>query len=54
MFGSPRLSVALFDRWWTIRRLSHDDTARDLLPLLKQFLPAVDRTGNVLVDRWLE
>jgi hypothetical protein len=54
VFGSPRISVELFDHWWTIRRLLRDDDTESLRPLLKEFLPAVDRTGNELVDRWLE
>ena len=54
VFGSPRLSVALFDRWWTIRRLSRDDDTESMRPLLRQFLPHVDRTGNELVDLWLD
>jgi hypothetical protein len=54
VFGSSRLSSALFDRWWTIRRLERDDDTESLRPLLKQFLPMVEPTGNELVDRWLE
>jgi hypothetical protein len=53
-FGSPRISVELFDRWWTIRRLLRDNDTASLRPLLKQVLSAVDRTGNERVDRWLE
>ena len=54
VFGSPRLSVGLFDRWWTIRRLLLDDDTESMRPLLRQVLPIVDRTGNRLVDQWLD
>ena len=54
VFGSPRISVNLFDRWWTIRRLMRDDDTASLRPLLKPFLDVVDPTGNALVDQWLE
>lgn len=54
VFGSPCLSVGLFDRWWTIRRLMRDDDTESMRPLLRQFLPIVHRTGNKLVDQWLD
>jgi hypothetical protein len=54
VFGSPRLSEGLFDRWWTIRRLLLDDDTESMRPLLREFLPLVDRTGNELVDQWLD
>lgn len=54
VFGSPRLSAQLFDRWWTIRRLEQTDHAESLYPLLRQVLHLVDRTDNDLVNEWLE
>ena len=54
VFGSPRLSFGLFDRWWTMRRLLRDDDTESMRPVLRQFLPLVDRTGIILVDLWLD
>ena len=53
-FDSPRLNEKVFDRWWTIRRLTEDDNAESLYPLLRQFYHLVDRTENELVNEWLE
>ena len=54
VFGSSRISAALFDRWWTIRRLEIDDDTERLEPLLVKHLDRVQRTGNEVVDRWLD
>jgi hypothetical protein len=54
VFGSPRLSTDLFDRWWTIRRLEVTEDAESLYPMLRQFFHLVDQTDNNLVNEWLE
>ena len=52
--GSPRISVGLFDRWWTLRLLPGSDSTESLLQFVAKHLDSVERTGNELVDSWLE
>ncbi len=54
VFGSSRLSAEVFDHWWTIRKIGFRRDAESVYPLLKRLLPAVERTGNRLVDEWLD
>jgi hypothetical protein len=54
VFGSSRLSIHMFDRWWTIRRLEETYNAEFLYPLLRQFFHLVDRTDNDIVNDWSE
>jgi hypothetical protein len=53
LFGSARLNVQLFDRWWTIRELD-DESEESLYPLLAEYSHLVDQTDNDLVNQWLE
>jgi hypothetical protein len=53
VLGSSLISIDLFDRWWTIRRLMLDDSTKMLWPYLANNLDRVKRTGNTLVDAWL-
>ena len=53
IFGSAMIDVALFDRWWTARRLTVDEHAADLHPLLASLRSKVVPTGNALVDGWV-
>jgi hypothetical protein len=52
--GSRRISLELFDRWWTLRLLPGSDRTEGLWPFLVKHLGSVQRTGNELVDSWLE
>jgi hypothetical protein len=52
--GSPRISLDLFDRWWTLRLLPGSDRTESLWPFVVKHLGSVERTGNELVDSWLE
>ena len=54
IFGSARLSLQLFDQWWTIRRFTVSDNAKSLHPFLNQFIHLVDQTDSPLVNDWLE
>jgi hypothetical protein len=54
VLGAPHISIQLFDRWWTIRRLLLDGSTEELWPFLAQHMESVERTGNGLVDTWLE
>jgi hypothetical protein len=53
-FGSTWISVALFDRWWTLRLLPASDRTGDLRQFVTAHLGSIQRTGNELVDSWLE
>jgi len=52
--GSTRISVGLFDRWWTLRLLPGSDNTESLRQFVVKHLGSVERTGNELVDSWLE
>jgi len=51
--GSPRISLELFDRWWTLRLLPGSDNTEGLRQFLARHFNSVKRTGNELVDSWL-
>jgi hypothetical protein len=53
-FGSSRISLELFDRWWTLRLLPGSDRTETLWPFVVKNLGSIEHTGNELVDSWLE
>jgi hypothetical protein len=53
VFGSARFSLALFDRWWVIRRLVVDEEWEDLEARLRDRLDRVEPTDQPQVDHWL-
>ncbi len=53
VFGSGGLSLALFDRWWVVRRLVVDEEWEDLESRLRDRLDRVEPTDHPRVDRWL-
>ena len=53
ILGSDRVSAALFDQWWTIRRLAYQGASENKQALLGQFLDKIDLTGNALIDYWV-
>jgi hypothetical protein len=52
--GSPRISLGLFDHWWTLRLLPGSHNTESLRQYVAKHLESVERTGNELVDSWLE
>ncbi len=52
--GSRRISVELFDRWWTLRLLPGSYRTEDLRQFLVKYLDRIEPTGNELVDDWLK
>ncbi len=53
VFGSAAVSVALFDRWFQVRRLVVDQELELLEPWLRNCPQPVESTGRFMVDRWL-
>ncbi len=53
ILGSDRVSAALFDQWWTIRKLEFGGPTEDKQALLGQWLDKVEPTGNGVVDCWI-
>jgi hypothetical protein len=52
--GTSRMSVKLFDRWWLLRLLPGLERTEDLRQFVAKHLDNIERTGNELVDSWLE
>ncbi len=53
--GSDAISEAVFDHWWTVRRLYLNEGASEQLEsFLGQMIEKVTPTGNALVDEWLQ
>jgi len=53
LFGSARLSIQLFDRWWTIREL-YEESAESMDEFVEQFIHLVDASESEIVNGWLE
>lgn len=53
ILGSNRVSVDLFDRWWTIRKLEFGGPTEDKQELLGLMLDKIEPTGNGVVDCWV-
>ncbi len=53
VFGAHRLTPALFDRWWTIERIPFGGWLKNLQPMLHDRLHNVEKSGNALVDLWI-
>lgn len=53
VFGSTRLSEALFDRWWIARRFVVDEDWESLEARLRAQVNRVDATDNPRIDQWL-
>lgn len=61
LFDTDRLSVGLFDRWWTVRRLEDrpaqaeaTESVEDYAEALMHLAHRVEPTGYALVDTWLD
>lgn len=53
ILGSDRVSVELFDRWWTIRKLEFGGPTEEKQELLGLMLDKIEATGNGVVDCWI-
>jgi hypothetical protein len=54
ILGSDRISVEVFDKWWTIRRLGMEEgPSEDMHDFLIALVDSVDPTGNDAVDEWV-
>jgi len=53
VFGSAVISVALFDRWFVVRRLQVEQELDLLERWLREHLGRVEPTGMPTVDQWL-
>jgi hypothetical protein len=53
VFGSAVVSVALFDRWFHLRRFEVDQELGLLERWLRKCSLPVEPTGSFVVDRWL-
>lgn len=53
VLGSSDVSTALFDRWWSIRRLNVDETSEEMESYLAALYHRVVPTGNEVVDDFL-
>jgi hypothetical protein len=55
ILDSDRISIDVFDQWWTIRRLTFEGSAHALRDYLRPPISGnIVRTGNALVDSWLK
>ena len=53
ILGSSEVSVELFDRWWTIRKLDYEDRSESLASHMKAVIHRVKPTKNEVVDKWV-
>lgn len=54
IFGSDRISVDVFDQWWSIRRLALDEgPSEDMEDYLVALNDKFQPIGNELVDDWV-
>ncbi|MFO0646941.1 MAG: hypothetical protein U0326_11940 [Polyangiales bacterium] len=53
VFGSAKLSVALFDCWWSIRGFRVDDTVEHMQNWVSRCGRSIEPTGNPVTDRWI-
>jgi|HubBroStandDraft_6_1064221.scaffolds.fasta_scaffold428789_2 hypothetical protein len=53
LFGSPAISVAVFDRWFRARRLEIDQEMELLEANLRECPMPVEATGHAVVDHWV-
>jgi hypothetical protein len=53
VFGSAVVSVALFDRWFRVRRFAVDQELELLELWLRECPLPVEPSGRFVVDRWL-
>jgi hypothetical protein len=53
ILGSDRVSAAVFDQWWTIRKLNFKGPSENRQELLSRFFDKIDLTGNALIDYWI-
>ena len=53
VFGSSAISVALFDRWFVVRRFQIEQELDLLEPRLRDHLDRVESSDIPLVDEWL-
>ncbi|CUI07458.1 hypothetical protein [Massilia antarctica] len=55
ILGSDRISVDVFDQWWTIRRLEMEEgPSEDMHDFLIALVDSVIPTGNDVVDDWVK
>jgi hypothetical protein len=54
ILGSVGVSVDVFDRWWTIRRLEFEARSEELEDFLVAIADQVEATGNAVVDDWVK
>jgi hypothetical protein len=53
LFGSASVSVAVFDRWFQVRRFEIEQELELLEPGLRESPLPVEPTGRLAVDEWL-
>ena len=54
IFETDEISVALFDRWWTIERFVMDETTESYSDEIAKYIDHVKETGNACVDSWIQ
>jgi hypothetical protein len=54
ILGTAVISESIFDRWWRIRRIENQGNVKEFAPFLKSGITSVSKTGNPVVDEWLE
>jgi hypothetical protein len=54
LLGSARVSVPVFDRWWSIRQMEVEDDAEELVGFLRLMRARVDLPDDELVVDWLK
>lgn len=54
VFGSAKLSVALFDCWWSIRGFRVDDIVEHMQNWVKHSGRSIEPTGNPVTDQWIK
>jgi hypothetical protein len=53
VFGSHRLTPSLFDRWWTLQRIPFGGWLKNSMPMLEEHLHNIEKSGNTMVDLWV-
>ena len=54
ILGSSRVSVSVFDRWWSIRRVEMEESSEELEGYPPPVAKRIEPTGNKLVDEFLQ
>ena len=53
LFGSARITVLVFERWWTVREIGNREDVEGMIDCLRPLVAKVDGTGDAWVDDWL-